>query len=72
MALGEYPLVNLSLARELHFTARKTLASGIDPMAERKAETEAKQQEAKALQREAEGSFEKVARKGNYIVDKSS
>jgi hypothetical protein len=38
MALGEYPLVNLGEARELHFAARKTLAAGIDPMAERKAE----------------------------------
>ena len=32
-------------------------------MAERKAEAEAKQQEAKALQREADSSFEKIARK---------
>ncbi len=37
--------------------------TGINPMAERKAEAEAKHQEAKALQREAESSFEKVARK---------
>jgi hypothetical protein len=32
MALGEYPLVTLNQARELHFAARKTLAAGIDPM----------------------------------------
>jgi integrase len=63
MALGEYPLVSLSQARELHFAARKALASGIDPMAERKAETEEKQREAEARQREAKNSFENVARK---------
>ena len=56
MALGEYPFVNLEQARELHFVVRKTLAAGIDPMAERKAEAEAKQCE-------AENSFEKIARK---------
>jgi Arm DNA-binding domain len=38
MALGEYPLVSLKEARERHFEARKTLAAGVDPMAERKAE----------------------------------
>jgi len=63
MALGEYPFVNLGQARELHFAARKTLASGIDPMAERKAEGEAKQREVQARQREAENSFENIARK---------
>ena len=40
MALGEYPVVNLAEARERHFAARKMLAAGIDPMAERKAEAE--------------------------------
>jgi integrase len=63
MALGEYPLVTLKEARERHFEARKTLAAGIDPMAERKAEAVAKQSEAKAQQREAESSFEKIGRK---------
>ena len=63
MALGEYPFVNLSHARELHFSARKTLASGTDPMAERKAEVDAKQKETQARQSEAESSFEMVARK---------
>jgi integrase len=63
MALGEYPLVTLNEARERHFIARKTLAAGIDPMAERKAETDAKQRQAAARQREAENSFENVARK---------
>lgn len=31
MALGEYPLVPLSRASELHFAARKKLADGVDP-----------------------------------------
>jgi integrase len=62
MALGEYPLVNLGQARELHFESRKTLAAGVDPMAERKAEGEAKQREAEARQREAASSFENIAR----------
>ncbi len=38
MAFGSYPDVLLSLARERHLEARKTLATGTDPMAERKAE----------------------------------
>ena len=63
MALGEYPVVNLAEARELHFTARKTLATGTDPMAERKAQAEARQREADAQRREAESSFENIARK---------
>ena len=63
MALGEYPMVSLAEARERHFAARKILAAGIDPMAERKAIAEAKQREAEARQREMENSFEKVARK---------
>jgi integrase len=63
MAFGEYPLVSLKDARELHFAARKVLGAGIDPMAERKAEGEAKQKEAEARQREAVNSFENVARK---------
>jgi integrase len=63
MALGEYPVVSLAEARERHFAARKKLAAGIDPMAERKAEAEAKQREIEAREREAENSFEKVARR---------
>ena len=63
MTFGEYPHVGPKDARELHFGAKKLLASGINPMTERKAEAEAKQQEVKALQREADSSFEKVARK---------
>ena len=61
MALGEYPLLSLNDARELHFLARKTLAGGADPMAQRKAEAEAKQRQLTARQREAETSFEKIA-----------
>lgn len=63
MTFGEYPLIGPKDARELHFAAKKLLASGVNPMAERKAEAETKQQEAKALQREADSSFEQVARK---------
>jgi hypothetical protein len=51
-------------ARELHLAAKKLLGTGISPMAERKAEAEAKHEEAKALQREAESSFENVAVNG--------
>jgi Arm DNA-binding domain len=62
MALGEYPLVTLGQARELHLAARKTLVSGADPMAARKAEGEAKQKQVEARQRASETSFENVAR----------
>jgi hypothetical protein len=50
MTFGSYPDVSLSLARERHAAARKLLASGVDPMAERKAE------------KAAENSFQSVAR----------
>jgi Arm DNA-binding domain len=63
MALGEYPLVGLAQAREAHLVARKLRASGTDPMADRKAKAETKREEASALQREVENTFEKVARK---------
>jgi hypothetical protein len=63
MALGEYPLVSLGQARELLLGARKTLAAGVDPMAERKAEAETKQKEIEARQRESETSFDTVPRK---------
>lgn len=63
MTFGEYPLVGPKDARELHHVAKKLLATGVNPMAERKAEAEAKQKEAKAVQRDADSSFEKVARK---------
>jgi integrase len=63
MALGEYPFVTLKDAREHHFGARQKLAAGIDPMMERKAEAEIRQRETEARLREAESSFEKIARK---------
>jgi len=37
MTIGKYPDVPLFLARERHTEARKVLATGVDPMAERKA-----------------------------------
>jgi integrase len=43
MSFGRYPDVPLALARERHAEARKLLASGIDPMAERKAEKAAEE-----------------------------
>src|SRR5271166_4368182 len=51
MSFGSYPDVPLSLARERHTEARKLLATGTDPMAERKAEKAA-----------AENSFQSIAR----------
>jgi integrase len=62
MALGEYPVVTLKAARDFHYEARKTLAAGVDPMAERKAEADAKQKEIEARLRKEERSFENVAR----------
>jgi integrase len=50
MTFGGYPDVSLSLARERHAAARKLLATGTDPMAERKADKAA-----------AENSFQSVA-----------
>jgi len=63
MGFGEYPVVSLKEARDQHYVARKKLAAGVNPMAERKAEAAAKQEEAKALQRGAESSFEQIAQK---------
>ncbi|MGB6194509.1 MAG: Arm DNA-binding domain-containing protein [Terracidiphilus sp.] len=54
MALGEYPLVTLAEAREQLVAVRKMQAAGVDPMAERKAESDAKQKLADAHKREAE------------------
>jgi|GEM_PF-2790920 hypothetical protein len=51
MSFGGYPDVPLSLARERHLETRKLLASGTDPMADRKAEKAA-----------AENSFQSIAR----------
>jgi hypothetical protein len=41
MALGQYPEVTLAEVRALHAAARRLLASGVDPMAQRKAEKKA-------------------------------
>jgi integrase len=68
LSIGEFPHVGLKEARDEHFAARKLLDAGTDPMAERKAEVEAKQKETEARQRdreaqlrEAENSFANVA-----------
>jgi integrase len=54
MSFGKYPAVSLALARERHADARKLLALGLDPMAQRKA---AKTAEKTA----AENSFQTIA-----------
>jgi integrase len=54
MALGAYPDVPLATARERHQAARKLLASGTDPMAQRK-------EEKTAEKASTEGSFQTVA-----------
>lgn len=36
MSFGPYPAITLEKARELHMSARRTLLSGIDPMAQKK------------------------------------
>jgi integrase len=54
MALGQYPDIALAEARERHNTARKKLANGIDPMAERMAEKT-------AVKVATEHTFEKIA-----------
>jgi Arm DNA-binding domain len=38
ISYGKYPEVDLEMARDRHFAARKLLAQGVDPMAVRKAE----------------------------------
>jgi integrase len=54
MSLGKYPDVSLAQARERHSEARKLFATGVDPMAQRKAEKTA---EKAAI----ENSFQSVA-----------
>jgi len=56
LALGSYPTLTLAEARECRDAARKQLANGIDPMAQRKAEKS-------AIKVAAEHSFEKIAEK---------
>jgi len=48
MHFGEYPRVTLKDACELRFAARKLLGTGINPVADRKAEVETKQMAVKA------------------------
>jgi len=54
MTFGAYPDVPLADARERHTAARKLLATGVDPMAERKAEKV-------AIKAASENSFQSVA-----------
>jgi hypothetical protein len=56
MSFGKYPAVTLALVRDRHLEARKLLATGVDPMAERKT--------AKRVQQASnENSFQNVAAK---------
>lgn len=61
MAFGEFPTVSLKEVRDLHFAARQALANGIDPMAERRADAEAKKKEIQDVLRHSDKSFEKLA-----------
>jgi integrase len=54
MALGGYPEVSLAAVRELHAEGRRLLASGVDPMARRKAVKV-------AVQIQSENSFANIA-----------
>jgi integrase len=54
MTLGKYPDVPLALARERHAEARRLLATGVDPMGQRKAEKI-------AFKAENENSFQTIA-----------
>ncbi|MGC1399527.1 tyrosine-type recombinase/integrase, partial [Candidatus Binatus sp.] len=55
LALGTYPDVGLKQAREKRYAARKLVADGIDPSAQRKAAKA-------ALVQRTDGNFEAVAR----------
>jgi integrase len=61
MHFGEYPHVPPHEARELHVAAKKLLRTGVNPMAERKAEAAARQAVVVENQRRSETSFESVA-----------
>lgn len=70
MAFGRYPEISLAEVRELHAQARKLLSTGVDPMAERKAEQEAREE---ARQRDSgEKSFQTIAElwMGHWGADK--
>ena len=66
MSYGQYPLVSIVDARECHAQARKLLATGVDPMAKRKADKAAKMAS-------ASDSFRTVAQLwlAHWRVDKS-
>jgi hypothetical protein len=69
--VSAYHVITLKDAHDLHFAAKKLLATGVNPMAARKAEAEAKQQVAKAIQREVDSSFEKIAQRWwGMVVDR--
>lgn len=73
LSLGTYPDVSLALARKRREVARKSLAAGNDPSAERKAEKAAEREEAGAarLRRAGlppNGSFESVAREWLRLI----
>jgi integrase len=53
MSFGKYPDVSLALARDRHAESRKLLATGIDPMAQRKIEK-------KVLKVSSENSFQSI------------
>jgi len=64
MAYGKYPDVSLAKARVLHAAARATLASGVDPMAQRKEAKEEKLAELAEKEKMEAGTitFEDLAR----------
>ena len=67
LALGVYPEVSLSMARDRRFEARKILAIGIDPSANRKAAKEATNQK-------NQNSFEIITREwmSTHMAEKSA
>ena len=62
MAFGKYPDVSLAQVRVLHAEARSLLASGIDPMANRKESKEQKKAERTTPNTATEFTFEKLMR----------
>jgi integrase len=59
MSFGTYPEISLSAAREALFNARRTLAKGVDPMAERKLQKESVREVENPFRQVAELWFEK-------------
>lgn len=68
LALGVYPIITLADARQLRDEAKRLLALGLDPGAQRK---EAKQAKATAAAFKAD-TFESVAREWMAMVDMNS